>query len=190
MRDELRLLSADALVEAWVSTQGLLLALADQRRTDEAIEIAWPLWRELCRRGMVERHAPLVAVVLLLWVDADHHDELRQAMAEAAEALLSAGVDFLLALPLAALLLQAGDLSDAGLALRFHDEHAPLGTRNDRWVEPQRSRLAERLQAATAWRSGDAAVMSSVAWSPADFRLRVQRWVADVRHRDTAPAAC
>jgi predicted ATPase/DNA-binding winged helix-turn-helix (wHTH) protein len=190
MRDELRLLSADALVEAWVSTQGLLLALADQRRTDEAIEIAWPLWRELCRRGMVERHAPLAAVVLLLLVDADRHDELRQAMAEAAEALLSAGVDFMLALPLAALLLQAGDMSDAGLALRFHDEHAPLGTRNDRWVEQQRSRLAERLQAATALPSGDAAVMSSAAWSPPDFRLRVQRWVADVRHRETAPAAC
>jgi predicted ATPase/DNA-binding winged helix-turn-helix (wHTH) protein len=180
MREELCLLPPDAPVEAWVTTQGLLLALADQRRLDEALEIALPLLRELCQRDMLARHAPLAAVILLLLVDADRHDELRQSLAEGAEALLSADVDFLLALPLAALLLQAGETADAGQVLRFYDERAPVGTRSDGWFERQRSRIAERLHAASHSKSPHAPRPPLAAWSPEDFRLRVRRVVAGI----------
>jgi predicted ATPase/DNA-binding winged helix-turn-helix (wHTH) protein len=172
MREELRLLPAEALVEGWISTHGLLLALADQRRVDEAVAIAWPLWGELAQRGMLARHAPLATVILLLLADAGRDDELRLAMAEGAEALLSAGVDFMLALPLAALLLHARDAAEAGRSLRFHDEHTPPGTRHDSAWQRLRSRLGQQLQAV-------APGLSAEAWSAQDFGQRVRRWVAD-----------
>lgn len=144
-----------AVVEGWIATQGLGLALLDQGRADEAVDLIALALDEMKQHRLLSHYPALAGIWLVTVADLGRAEQLRRSLSELSAAFLGSGARFMSYLPGAMLAELDGRLEDAAQLLGRYTVSHPLQSsrsaggglqqRVDRAHADVHRRLADRL---------------------------------------------